>query len=68
MFSAKANRDAETSLRTAVEEFSEYFVEHVWLGILKGKPPTSAKMRAMSNAFRWSFISSYPAKAPEVKS
>jgi hypothetical protein len=59
---AAKNRDGEI-LQDAFVAFARRFVDDVWFGVLKGRPPAQASRRVLAGIYRMSFLT-----APRPKS
>ena len=59
-YSASANREAGQTIEQAIGSFSECFVDQVWSGAFKGRPPSNADWRNFSAAYRWTFSRTLP--------
>jgi hypothetical protein len=47
------SKDAADALKTAIDSFAKIFVQEIWFGSLKGRPPSASNMRPMTDAYRW---------------
>lgn len=59
-YSAKTTRQADQSIGDAIQAFAEAFIDSVWLGTFKGRPPSSSDLRNFMAAYRWTFARSAP--------
>lgn len=59
---ARANRDG-VSLSDECIAFARRFVDDVWFGVLKGRPPAQASRRVLASIYRMSFVTAPRPKA-----
>ena len=57
LVSAASRRNGAT-LEEAAGDFAALFVDEVWHGPFKGRPPANETLRTMNAAFWWSFLTS----------